>query len=77
MPQVRHVPRNKLKVRDKIDPMERGFLNILEKWAGGRLYHCKFCRDSILGSAKVGPVGSGFSGCETGSENGAGRIADD
>jgi uncharacterized protein with PIN domain len=34
----------KLKVRDKIDPMERGFLNVLEKWSGGKLYHCKFCR---------------------------------
>jgi len=34
----------KLKVRDKIDPMERGLLNFLEKLAGGQLYHCKFCR---------------------------------
>ncbi len=34
----------KLRVRDKIDPMEPGLLNLLEKLAGGNLYHCKFCR---------------------------------
>jgi hypothetical protein len=34
----------KLKVRDKIDPMQGGFLNLVEKWAGGELYHCRFCR---------------------------------
>jgi hypothetical protein len=34
----------KLKVRDKIDPMEKGILNLVEKWLGGKLYHCKFCR---------------------------------
>jgi hypothetical protein len=35
---------SKLKTRDRIDPMEPGFLNLLERWAGGQLYHCKFCR---------------------------------
>ncbi len=34
----------KLKNRDMVDPMERGFLNVLERWAGGKLYHCRFCR---------------------------------
>ena len=34
----------KLKERDQIDPMETGFLNLLERLAGGRLYHCRFCR---------------------------------
>ena len=34
----------RLKTRDRIDPMERGLLNKLEKLAHGKLYHCKFCR---------------------------------
>jgi hypothetical protein len=34
----------KLKERDKIDPMYVGFLNFLERLAGGRLFHCRYCR---------------------------------
>jgi len=34
----------RLKVPDKIDPMNSGLFNLLEKLAGGRLYHCRFCR---------------------------------
>ncbi|HWC97189.1 MAG TPA: hypothetical protein VG456_10575 [Candidatus Sulfopaludibacter sp.] len=34
----------KLKERDKIDPMYAGFLNWLEGMAGGRLFHCRYCR---------------------------------
>lgn len=34
----------KLKMRDKIDPMEPGFLNLMERLLGGNLYHCRFCR---------------------------------
>jgi len=34
----------KLRERDKIDPMQTGFLNLLERMAGGKLYHCCFCR---------------------------------
>jgi len=34
----------RLKVRDKIDPMYSGLLNILELLAHGRLYHCRYCR---------------------------------
>ena len=34
----------KLKDRDPIDPMHRGFLNLLERLSGGVLYHCCFCR---------------------------------
>jgi hypothetical protein len=34
----------KLKERDHIDKMHTGFLHLLEKLAGGRLYHCCFCR---------------------------------
>jgi DNA-directed RNA polymerase subunit RPC12/RpoP len=35
---------SKLKERDGIDPMESGVLNLVEHLAGGRLYHCCFCR---------------------------------
>src|SRR5689334_17064019 len=35
---------SKLKALDKIDPMIKGLLNLLEKYNGGRLYHCRFCR---------------------------------
>jgi len=34
----------KLKDRDSIDPMAPGILNLLERLAGGKLYHCCFCR---------------------------------
>jgi predicted SprT family Zn-dependent metalloprotease len=34
----------KLKQRDHIDPLNTGFLNLLERVLGGPLYHCKFCR---------------------------------
>jgi hypothetical protein len=34
----------KLKERDHIDKMHTGLLQLLEKLAGGRLYHCCFCR---------------------------------
>ena len=34
----------KLRERDKIDKMQWGVLNLAERLAGGRLYHCCFCR---------------------------------
>ena len=34
----------KLRERDKIDPMNWGVFNLLEQMAGGRLFHCCFCR---------------------------------
>lgn len=34
----------RLKERDKIDGMHKGFLNLMERLAGGRLYHCRYCR---------------------------------
>ena len=34
----------KLKEPDKIDPMQSGFLNLLERLAGGSLRYCCFCR---------------------------------
>ena len=45
----------KLRVRDKIDPMEPGLLNLLEKLAGGLLYHCKFCRIQFWDRRKFVP----------------------
>lgn len=34
----------RLKERDRIDPLHRGFLHWMEKLAGGRLHHCRWCR---------------------------------
>ena len=34
----------RLKQRDHIDRMHGGFLNALERIAGGKLMHCRFCR---------------------------------
>ncbi len=45
----------KLKERDKIDKMETGFLNLLERWMGGKLYHCRFCRVQFFDRRKFTP----------------------
>jgi hypothetical protein len=34
----------RLKEPDTVDPMHTGPLNLLERMAGGRLHHCRFCR---------------------------------
>jgi len=34
----------RLKEPDRIDPMHKGLLNSLEHMAGGKLYHCRYCR---------------------------------
>src|SRR5688572_13695188 len=34
----------KLRERDHIDPMMTGILNLMERLAGGTLYHCRYCR---------------------------------
>jgi DNA-directed RNA polymerase subunit RPC12/RpoP len=34
----------RLKAPDKIDSVHTGFLNYLERLAGGRLHHCRYCR---------------------------------
>ena len=34
----------RLKEPDRIDPMHKGLLNRIERLAGGRLYHCRYCR---------------------------------
>ncbi len=33
-----------LKRRDGIDRMQKGFLNLVQRLGGGKLYHCWFCR---------------------------------
>ena len=34
----------RIKEPDRIDRMHTGLLNLLERMAGGRLYHCRYCR---------------------------------
>jgi len=34
----------RLKERDGIDRMHKGFLHLMERLAGGQLHHCRFCR---------------------------------
>ncbi len=34
----------RLKAPDKIDRVQTGFLNYLERLVGGKLYHCRYCR---------------------------------
>jgi hypothetical protein len=35
---------SRLRKRDRIDPMHGGFLHLLERMAGGQLFHCRCCR---------------------------------
>jgi DNA-directed RNA polymerase subunit RPC12/RpoP len=35
---------SRLKEPDAIDPMHTGLWNTLEKMAGGKLFHCRYCR---------------------------------
>jgi DNA-directed RNA polymerase subunit RPC12/RpoP len=35
---------SRLKERDRIDRMQRGFFNLVKRLAGGRLVHCRICR---------------------------------
>ena len=48
----------KLKVQDKIDPMQGGVLNWLERIAGGNLYHCCFCRIQFFDRRPLDPNAS-------------------
>ena len=34
----------RLKAPDRIDRLQTGFLNFLERQFGGRLHHCRYCR---------------------------------
>jgi len=35
---------SKLRAPDKIDGMQTGLINLLERLHGGRLFHCRYCR---------------------------------
>ena len=44
----------RLKERDKIDRLHGGFLNLLERLAGGsRLHHCRWCRIQFYDRRKL------------------------
>ena len=45
----------RLRALDKIDKMAAGPLNILERLAGGSLYHCCFCRIQFYDRRKMAP----------------------
>jgi hypothetical protein len=47
---------SKLKVRDKIDKMETGILNLVERLLGGTLYHCRYCRIQFFDRRKYTPA---------------------
>jgi hypothetical protein len=47
---------SKLKVRDKIDKMHTGFLNLVERCLGGSLYHCRFCRIQFFDRRTYNPA---------------------
>jgi len=53
----------KLKKRDQIDPMDGGLLHLLERMAGGSLYHCRYCRvqfyDRREAALESGPESNG------------------
>ena len=48
----------KLKVPDKIDPMESGLMNLMERLWGGNLYHCCFCRVQFFDRRPLDPNSS-------------------
>ena len=54
----------KLKKRDQIDRMHSGFLHLLERLAGGRIHHCRYCRLQFFDRRAVAP--------ESGPRKGAG-----
>jgi hypothetical protein len=43
----------RLKARDRIDGLHGGVLNLLERLAGGRLYHCRWCRMQFYDRRKL------------------------
>ena len=47
----------KLRDRDHIDPMVGGVLNLMERLAGGNLYHCCYCRLQFYDRRKMLPRG--------------------
>jgi hypothetical protein len=45
----------KLRERDHIDPMMPGIWNLLERLAGGKLYHCRYCRVQFYDRRRLKP----------------------
>jgi hypothetical protein len=43
----------RLKERDRIDPLNHGFLNLMERLAGGKLFHCRYCRIQFFDRRKL------------------------
>ena len=54
----------KLKDKDPIDPMHSGFLNLMERLAGGARYHCCFCRIQFFDRRAACPPGVVLEGPE-------------
>jgi DNA-directed RNA polymerase subunit RPC12/RpoP len=50
---------SKLRERDPVDPMWDGFLNLMERLAGGKLYHCRYCRVQFYDRRQIRPIESG------------------
>lgn len=48
----------KLKEPDRIDPMYVGFLNLMERLSGGKLYHCRYCRCQFFDRRRTAAVGT-------------------
>jgi hypothetical protein len=52
----------RLKTPDRIDRFQHGLLNLLERMASGKLYHCRFCRVQFFDRrpliTDLGPPGS-------------------
>ena len=46
----------RLKERDRIDGMQRGLMNLAERLAGGKLYHCKICRLQFYDRRTLAPA---------------------
>jgi hypothetical protein len=63
---------SKLKKRDNIDPMHGGFLHLLERMAGGKLYHCCYCRLQFYDRRGLAPE-SGPENARNGADAGASR----
>jgi hypothetical protein len=48
----------RLATRDKIDPMQKGFVNFALKLVGSELYHCRYCRLQFYDTRKpIAPEG--------------------
>jgi hypothetical protein len=45
----------RLRKRDKIDAMEVGFLHLIERMAGGQIYHCRYCRLQFYDRRELSP----------------------